>query len=60
MQPIAEALARVTLGAPAQFQNLTVFPLQPGQAGALFAINGRIATHSLRPSGRRAGDEGAY
>jgi len=27
--------------------------------GALFAINGGIATHSLRPLGRRAGDEGA-
>jgi hypothetical protein len=30
MQPIAEALSRVTLGAPQQFENLTLFPLIAG------------------------------
>ena len=31
MQPISEALSRVYLGSPNQFQNLTVFPLLVAQ-----------------------------
>ena len=31
MQPIAEAIARIKLGEPAQFQNLTMFPLLAAQ-----------------------------
>lgn len=34
MQPIAAALSRITLGAPAQFRNMTVFPLFAPPTGA--------------------------
>ena len=35
MQPIADALSRVKLGEPAQFKNMTVFPLFAPANGAL-------------------------